>query len=156
MTFTQWAPPDADRTPQPADCVATPPDLYAALATFPGDLPLLAPVHEDVPHGLAALERHADVLTSEERDRLLAAHERLAPFAADPGETAVLHGDLHPGNLHATGGELRWLDFEDVCRGPVGYDLALLRWMDPTAGDGWMDPSGSSCAPTCGRPTSPW
>jgi Ser/Thr protein kinase RdoA (MazF antagonist) len=113
-------------------------------------------VHEDVPHGLAALERHADVLTSEERDRLLAAHERLAPFAADPGETAVLHGDLHPGNLHATGGELRWLDIEDVCRGPVGYDLALLRWMDPTAGDGWMDPSGSSCAPTCGRPTSPW
>ena len=37
-------------------------------------------------------------------------------------------------------GELRWIDFEDVCRGPAGYDLALLRWMDPTAGDGWADP----------------
>ncbi len=22
----------------------------------------------------------------------------------------------------------------------MGYDLALLRWMDPTAGDGWVDP----------------
>ena len=140
MTFTEWAPPDPDRTPDAADCVAMLPDLHAALATYPGELPLLAPVHEDVPYGLAALERHPDVLSAEERDRLLAAHERLAPFAAAPGDTRVLHGDLHPGNLHATGGELRWLDLEDVCRGPVGYDLALLRWMDPTAGDGWAEP----------------
>jgi len=139
MTFTEWAPPDPDRTPEAADCVAMLPDLHAALATYPGELPLLAPVHADSPLGLAALERHPDVLSAEERERLLAAHERLAPYAAAPGDTTVLHGDLHPGNLHATGGELRWLDFEDVCRGPVGYDLALLRWMDPTAGDGWVD-----------------
>ena len=140
MTFTAWAPPDPDRTPDAADCVAMLPDLHAALATYPGELPLLAPVHGDVPYGLAALERHPEVLTTEERDRLLLAHERLAPFAAAPGDTRVLHGDLHPGNVHVTGGELRWLDLEDVCRGPVGYDLALLRWMDPTAGDGWAEP----------------
>ena len=48
------------------------PDLHAALATYPGELPLLAPVHQDIPHGLAALDRHPDVLTPEERDRLLA------------------------------------------------------------------------------------
>lgn len=96
-------------------------------------------MHEDIPYGLAALPRHDDVLTPEQRDRLLAAYERLAPSAAEPGNTIVLHGDLHLGNLHATGGELRWIDFEDVCRGPVGYDLALLRWTDPTAGDGWAD-----------------
>jgi hypothetical protein len=140
MTFTEWAPPDADRTPGVADCVAMLPDLYAALATFPDELPVLAPVHADIPYGLAALDRDPDMLAPEERDRLLGAYERLAPFAAAPGETTVLHGDLHPGNLHTTGGELRWLDLEDVCRGPVGYDLALLRWMDPNAGDGWADP----------------
>ena len=140
MTFTAWAPPDPDRTPDVADCLAMLPDLHAALATYPGELPLLPAVHRDVPHGLAALPRHGDALTADGRARLLAAHARLAPFAADPGGTVVLHGDLHPGNLHATGGELRWLDLEDVCRGPVGYDLALLRWMDPTAGDGWADP----------------
>jgi hypothetical protein len=140
MTFTAWAPPDADRTPDVADCLAMLPDLHAGLATYPGELPLLGAVYSDISHGLAAMERHADALTPEERDRLLAAYERVAPFAADPGETAVLHGDVHPGNLHATGGELRWIDFEDVCRGPVGYDLALLRWMDPTAGDGWAAP----------------
>jgi hypothetical protein len=141
MTFTTYAPPDPDRTPDVADCVAMLPDLHAALATYPGELPLLGAVHADIPYGLAALERHSDALTAEERDRLLAAHERLAPFAADPGDTTtVLHGDVHPGNLHATAGEVRWIDFEDVCRGPVGYDLALLRWMDPTAGDGWVHP----------------
>ena len=140
MTFTTWAPPDPDRTPSAADCVAMLPDLHAALATFPDELPTLAPVHNDIPYGLAALQRDPDVLSAEERDRLLAAYDRLAPFAADPGDTVVLHGDLHPGNLHATDGELRWIDFEDVCRGPVGYDLALLRWMDPTVGDGWVDP----------------
>jgi hypothetical protein len=42
MTFTTWAPPDADRTPGAADCVAMLPDLHTALATYPGELPLLA------------------------------------------------------------------------------------------------------------------
>ena len=141
MTFTEWAPPDPDRTPDVADCLAMLPDLHAALAGYPGELPLLGPVHGDMPQGLDALDRHADAFTPEDAERLRAAHARLAPFAADPGDTTtVLHGDLHPGNLHATGGELRWLDFEDVCRGPVGYDLAVLRWIDPTAGDGWAEP----------------
>ena len=47
------------------------PDLHAALAGYPGELPLLAPVHEDVPYGLAALERRPDVLSPPERNRLL-------------------------------------------------------------------------------------
>ena len=101
---------------------------------------MLGPPAVDIPIGLAALERHPDVLPTADRDRLLAAEERLRPYLADPGDTTtVLHGDLHPGNLLATGGELRWIDFEDVTRGPVGWDLALLRWMDSTAGDGLAD-----------------
>ena len=141
MTFTAFAPPDPDRTTDVDDCLAMLPDLHAALATYPGELPLLGPVHSDIPYCLAALERDTEALAPDERDRLLAAHARLAPFAADPGDTtSVLHGDVHPDNLLATGGELRWIDFVDVCRGPVGYDLALLRWKDPTAGDGWADP----------------
>ena len=85
ITFTAWAPPDPDRTPDLADCTAMLPDLHAGLATYPGELPLLPAVHEDLPYGLAALERDPGVLTPQERDRLLAAHERLAPFAAAPG-----------------------------------------------------------------------
>jgi Phosphotransferase enzyme family len=141
MTFTAWAPPDPDRTPEVADCLAMLPDLHAALADFPGELPVLGPPAVDIPIGLAALERHPDALSADDRARLLAAEERLRPYLADPGDTTtVLHGDLHPGNLLATGGELRWIDFEDVCRGPLGWDLALLRWMEPTAGDGVADP----------------
>jgi Phosphotransferase enzyme family len=141
MTFTEYAPPDPGRTPDVADCLAMLPDLHAALADFPGELAVLGPPTVDIPIGLAALERHPDALTATDRDRLLAAEERLRPYLADPGDTTtVLHGDVHPGNLLATGGELRWIDFEDVCRGPVGWDLALLRWMDPTAGDGLADP----------------
>jgi Ser/Thr protein kinase RdoA (MazF antagonist) len=117
------------------------PDLHRALAGFPGELPLLGPPAVDIPIGLAALDRHPDVLSPAERDRLRAAVDRLAPFLADPGDTTtVLHGDLHPGNLLATGGELRWIDFEDVCRGPVGWDVALLHWMDPAAAGGLADP----------------
>ena len=141
VTFTTYAPPDPDRTPEVADCLALLPDLHRALATFPGELPLLGPPAVDIPIGLAALERHPDALAPADRDRLRAAEERLRPYLADPGDTTtVLHGDVHPGNLLATGGELRWIDFEDVCRGPVGWDLALLRWMDPTAGDGLAAP----------------
>jgi hypothetical protein len=141
VTFTEYAPPDPDRSPDVADCLAMLPDLHAALATFPGDLPLLGPPAVDIPIGLDALERHPDALDAADRDRLRAAVDRLGPYLADPGDTAtVLHGDVHPGNLLATGGGLRWIDFEDVCRGPVGWDLALLRWMDPAAGDGWAGP----------------
>ena len=141
VTFTEYAPPDPGRTPAVADCLAMLPDLHDALATFPDELPVLGPPRVDIPIGLAALDRHPDVLGAEERDRLLGAVERLRPFLTDPGDTrTVLHGDVHPGNLLATGGELRWIDFEDVCRGPLGWDLALLRWMDPAAGDGLVDP----------------
>lgn len=141
MTFTEYAPPDPDRTPEVADCLALLPDLHAALASFPGELAVLGPPSADLPVGLAALERHPDALSHAERDALLAAEDRLRPWLADPGDTTtVLHGDVHPGNLLATAGELRWIDFEDVCRGPIGWDLALLRWMDPTAGEGLADP----------------
>jgi thiamine kinase-like enzyme len=43
-----------------------------------------------------------------------------------------LHGDAHPGNLIAArDGGLMWIDFEDVCLGPVEWDLATM--MDPGA-----------------------
>jgi aminoglycoside phosphotransferase (APT) family kinase protein len=44
-----------------------------------------------------------------------------------PGR-AVLHGDAHPGNLLATPAGWVWADLEDTCRGPLGWDLAVLRW----------------------------
>jgi Ser/Thr protein kinase RdoA (MazF antagonist) len=51
---------------------------------------------------------------------------RPAPFLDDPGEAQPLHGDAHPGNLPASRDGLPWIDFEDVCRGPVEWDLATV------------------------------
>jgi len=36
----------------------------------------------------------------------------------------LLHGEPHPGNLLATTSELRFIDLETCCRGPVEFDIA--------------------------------
>jgi len=38
----------------------------------------------------------------------------------------AIHGEPHNGNCLATREGLRWIDFEDACRGPVEWDLACL------------------------------
>ena len=37
-----------------------------------------------------------------------------------------LHGEPHIGNYLVTPSGLRWIDFEDACRGPLEWDLAFL------------------------------
>jgi hypothetical protein len=37
-----------------------------------------------------------------------------------------LHGEPHAGNYLLTPAGLRWIDFEDACRGPMEWDLAFL------------------------------
>ena len=50
-----------------------------------------------------------------------------------------LHGDVHAGNLIAArGGEMMWIDFEDVCLGPPEWDLATM--MDEGAVAKYHDP----------------
>jgi thiamine kinase-like enzyme len=52
-----------------------------------------------------------------------------------------LHGDAHPGNLIATReGGLVWIDFEDVCLGPVEWDLATMMHLDAVAAHHRPDP----------------
>lgn len=46
----------------------------------------------------------------------------------------VLHGDAHPGNLVRSADRWLWLDLEEVCRGPVLWDLATLRRSRATDG----------------------
>ncbi|MGH3224882.1 MAG: phosphotransferase [Streptosporangiaceae bacterium] len=51
--------------------------------------------------------------------------------ALDRGQ--VLHGDAGAGNLMATGAGWIWHDFEDMCSGPITWDLApsvASRFMD--------------------------
>lgn len=94
-------------------------DLHAALEPWTGDLPVLVGPLTDVASGLAAaglpvLHRAADVLLPQ----------------ALSWPRRPLHGDAHTGNLLLTDAGPLWTDFEDVCVGPVEWDLASLTLTD--------------------------
>jgi len=96
-------------------------DLHATLRSYPGTLPVLAPLN-DIP---AFLARPQSQLSAAEAGALSAAYARLTA-ELDPAAAAmqVLHGDAGPGNLMNTDTGWVWHDFEDTCAGPVAWDLA--------------------------------
>jgi len=140
ISFWTYVRPDPDRTPTAADCSAMLVDLHALLRSYPGELPLLGA--NDIPRGLEALDRAGDILSEADVDRLRTAAERLRPLWEAPGgDLQPLHGDAHPGNLIATReGGLVWIDFEDVCRGPVEWDFATMMDLDAVAAHHQPDP----------------
>jgi phosphotransferase family enzyme len=94
-------------------------DLHAELASYPGQLPVLAPL-QDIPSYLA---RPQTTLTPAEAAALAAAYARLtAELGSFPARP--LHGDAGAGNLMATSAGWIWHDFEDTCSGPVAWDVA--------------------------------
>jgi aminoglycoside phosphotransferase (APT) family kinase protein len=139
ISFWTYLQPDPGRAATAADCAAMLVDLHAALRTYPGELPVLGAAVVDLPRWLGSLHLAGEVLHDADVDRVHAAAERLGPFAAAPGgDVRPLHGDAHPGNLVATRDGLVWIDFEDVCLGPVEWDLATM--MDPAAVAGHYRP----------------
>jgi hypothetical protein len=96
-------------------------DLHATLRSFPGTLPVLAPLNDI----LAFLARPQTQLSPGESAALSAAYARLT---ADLDQAAAprqaLHGDAGAGNLMYTDTGWLWHDFEDTCSGPVAWDLA--------------------------------
>jgi len=90
-------------------------DLHATLRAYPGNLPVLVPVQHDIAW---ALRRTDNPVAHRTYARLHDAIHR------PQGTLQPLHGDAHTGNLAVTAQGLRWNDFEDVCRGPIAWDLA--------------------------------
>jgi aminoglycoside phosphotransferase (APT) family kinase protein len=144
MSFWTYVEPDPDRTPTTDDCSAMLVDLHATLSVYPGELPMLCA--DDVPRGLEMSHRAANFLDDSDADLLRASAERLRPLWEAPGgEVRPLHGDVHPGNLIAArGGEMMWIDFEDVCLGPPEWDLATM--MDEEAVAKYHDPDSEILA----------
>jgi Ser/Thr protein kinase RdoA (MazF antagonist) len=56
------------------------------------------------------------------RDRIRVAMDR---YGRDPADFAVIHADLHPGNLLADGEALTVIDFDDCAFGWRLYDIAV-------------------------------
>jgi hypothetical protein len=116
MSFWTHVPHDPSISIKPTDFALSLADLHRALADYSGPLPTAGPL-DDVLLGLPFVGQHADLLRFE--------CERLSGLLPAGGQ--ALHGDAHPGNVLATPSGLVWNDFEDTWRGPIEWDLAILR-----------------------------
>jgi hypothetical protein len=115
ISFWRWIDHDPARV-DPAAAGRSLRELHAILARYPRELPTCDRL-EEVERLLTTFEQTAEVV------ELRALAGRLEPVTGQP-----LHGDSHLRNvLWSREGPL-WTDFENICRGPVEYDLACLRF----------------------------
>lgn len=100
--------------------------LHAALAEFAGELEPLMRIKEWLELLLDELQP-APWLSSTDIESLRASLYELTPRVFDSSHPAqALHGDAGIGNLLRTDKGLLWNDLEDVCTGPVAWDVAGL------------------------------
>lgn len=88
-------------------------ELHDALLDHGADLPVLVGPLTDIASGVALT---GDPLLRDAADLLV-------PLALS-WPRRPLHGDAHTGNVLTTAQGPRWIDLEDVCVGPLEWDLA--------------------------------
>ncbi|WP_416669204.1 aminoglycoside phosphotransferase family protein [Egbenema bharatensis] len=143
MSFWQYVQPISDAVPEPAIVGEMLAQLHTALRDYPGDLPYLAPPLNDIPRGLKQLEQYPkDILTPDDLALLQETYDRLLPQVSEPAEwVQPLHGDAHALNLIPTVDGWLWNDFEDTCKGPIGWDLVNLDEAGQAAYPNLPDPA---------------
>jgi hypothetical protein len=100
--------------------------LHAALAEFAGELEPLLGIQKWIERLLDEL-RPVPWLSSTDIESLRVSLHELTPRVFDSSQPAqALHGDAGVGNLLRTDKGLLWNDLEDVCTGPVAWDVAGL------------------------------
>lgn len=106
--------------------------LHAALGAYPGLLPFLAPFNEGLPPMMQALEG-SPLLGDEDLDRAHAEWQALRPVLASEAafrehfpeaDVQPIQGDAPSHNVIRSRSGWVFGDFEDVCLGPVEWDLA--------------------------------
>jgi hypothetical protein len=127
MTMWKFVPHDEQAPPpEPRELGRSLRGLHAALADFPGDLAPLSEVRDWLERLVAGL-RPSPPLTRRDIDRLRFELEALTPAVFESSLPAqALHGDVSMSNLLRTDSGLVWNDLEDVCAGPVAWDVAGL------------------------------
>jgi Phosphotransferase enzyme family len=99
-------------------------ELHAALESYPEELPAFHRLDEI--GRLLDLLRPSHLVSQEEIEGMRAVHALLAIEPLPP--LRPVHGDAHLRNLLWTPNGPRWTDFENLCSGPVEYDLACISW----------------------------
>jgi hypothetical protein len=126
ITFWRYVDHNPDRPPAGAEVGAALRVLHEELEPYPGELPGLDHMLDEVER----LTRHldgTDGVLAGDTERLRSELERArAGIAAAGLPERALHGDAHTGNLLSTSSGPLWTDLEDTCRGPVEWDLACL------------------------------
>lgn len=125
MTFWAWEAEDGGTRPNGEEAGRALAALHAAMADFPDELPLMGPITVDLRRMLVLL-REGDWMSATLLDDAESALEKAVSLAEGGDDLRPLHGDASLGNLFATSHGLLWNDFEDVCLGPVAWDLAVL------------------------------
>jgi Phosphotransferase enzyme family len=127
MTLWKFVPHDEHAPPpEPQELGRSLRGLHAALAGFPGDLAPLSEIRDWLERLLAQL-RPSSPLTQRDIDGLRFELDALTPAVFEsPLSAQALHGDASMGNLLRTDSGLVWNDLEDVCAGPVAWDIAGL------------------------------
>lgn len=152
VTFWAYAEHDQDRRLKPVDVGRSLADLHTALRDYPGELPYLGPALEET----AFLLDRLDARAHPDRGTLAELREELDLLRAEsrhwPGPVQAVHGDAHAGNLLATPEGPLWIDFEETCSGPAGWDLACMLGSGRFAGrqavqDYGVDPDDQDLQP---------
>jgi hypothetical protein len=106
-------------------------ELHLTLRGYPGELPYMGVVLDEIPHWLKWLEVRRR-MSGQDLIELREAHWKLAArLKAARAGTQPLHGDAHRRNLLRTPAGLLWTDFEDTCKGPVAWDIATFLHQEP-------------------------
>jgi hypothetical protein len=127
MTMWTFVPHDAQAPPlQARELGRSLRRLHAALAGFPGDLAPLSETRDWLERLLAEL-RPSPSLTRQDVDWLRVKLDALTPAVFESSlPVQALHGDVSMSNLLRTDSGLVWNDLEDVCAGPVAWDVSGL------------------------------
>jgi Ser/Thr protein kinase RdoA (MazF antagonist) len=127
MTLWRFVSHDAQAAPpEPREVGRSLRELHAALADFPGELAPLSEIGDWLGSLIAQL-RPSPSLTEHDIDWLHFKLDGLTPAVFESSLPAqALHGDASMGNVLRTESGLVWNDLEDVCAGPVAWDICGL------------------------------
>lgn len=127
MTFWEFVEQDASGPlPRADELGVSLYELHAALAVFPGELGPLSDIRDWLDRLVVEL-RLSPAFTTQDRALLRSRLQELTPTVFESSLPAqAVHGDASVSNLFRVSDGLLWNDLEDVCVGPIQWDVAGL------------------------------